>query len=91
MHETPFPPASRRTYFVCLLLALWVVARIGYDSIAPRWRDTTIESLKEGDYDVIRVVDPYTLDPTPAGAGHGQSRPSQRARVRLIGIAAGHC
>ena len=86
--------ASRRGTVVLVACLACVLVRFGYDQVTWRHRETTLDSLVEGEYRVVRVIDWQTLLLAPAGASPAipDGKPSrdipQRARVRLIGISA---
>ncbi len=68
-----------------LLFAI-LLARRGYEIVAPGPRPRTPEILHEGAYDLVRVVDGDTLVVRPA-VGHAQSSAEPlQAYVRLIGV-----
>ncbi|MBW3598941.1 MAG: thermonuclease family protein [Planctomycetes bacterium] len=88
-HEGQFRPRRpfrrRRSWGTVLLFAVLTLlaVRRGCESFSPD-RPRSPETLAEGVYDVVRVVDGDTIIVRPPGAWPG--RDSQQARVRLLGI-----
>ena len=86
--------ASRRATVLLVACLACVLVRFCHDQLTWRRRETTLVSLAEGEYRVIRVIDWQTLllapvDGSPAmGDGIPPPEVPQRARVRLIGISA---
>lgn len=79
-----FQRPSRWTLLVPALLGAWIAVRI-WQAAGDGPEDLAPESLVEGDYRVVRVLDGGTLlvGPLPK---EGASSPDWQARIRLIGI-----
>lgn len=70
--------------FFTLLLVLAV--RRGCDTFLPGRPPPALESLSEGEYDIVRVVDGDTLIVRPSSGSDQSSAEPRQARVRLLGI-----
>lgn len=81
-----FTRPSRWTFLLPAAVGAWIAIRI-WQAAGHSPEDLAPESLVEGDYRVVRVIDGDTFVVAPlASTGSDKSAPPWEARIRLIGI-----
>jgi micrococcal nuclease len=77
----------RRSWGILLLLLVLAVAVYrGWDGLPPDGRAPPLETLSEGTYSLVRVVDGDTIIVAPLEPRRESSGPVPQARLRLLGV-----